>query len=67
MNPSSVALGDLAGRKVLDLVVAHRGENKVAVLSGNGDGTFKAAVPYAVELRPPRSSSLTLTAMARQT
>jgi Bacterial Ig-like domain (group 3)/FG-GAP-like repeat len=52
VSPSSVALGDMGGRKILDLIVAHRDENKIAVLPGNGDGSFKAAVPYAVGTAP---------------
>ena len=52
MSPSSVALGDLAGRKVLDLAVAYRGDNKVALLSGNGDGSFKTSVTYAAGTAP---------------
>ena len=52
MSPSSLALGDLAGRKVLDLAVAYGGENKVAILTGNGDGSFKAPVTYATGTSP---------------
>ena len=42
-SPSAVTLGDLNGDGVPDLVAAYRADNKVGVLLGNGDGTFKAA------------------------
>ncbi len=51
-NPSSLALADLNGDKILDLVVAHRADNKVAVLPGVGDGTFKSSTTYAVGTAP---------------
>ena len=47
-NLSSVALADLRGIGVLDLVVSQEGESSVAVLHGNGDGTFQAPTAYAV-------------------
>src|SRR5205809_4186120 len=39
----TVAVGDFNGDGVPDLVVANEGCNNVAVLLGNGDGTFRAA------------------------
>jgi hypothetical protein len=50
-NSSSVAVGDFNGDGKLDLAVANPGlgnfsEGNVSILSGNGDGTFKAAVNY---------------------
>lgn len=50
----SVALGDLRGNGILDLVVANKFSddegssdyNAVDVLLGNGDGTFQSAVSY---------------------
>ena len=58
-GPTSVAIGDLNGDRKPDIVVTNlvtgRGPqlgNTVSVLLGNGDGTFKAAVDYAVGSRP---------------
>jgi hypothetical protein len=45
-GPESVALADLDGVNGLDAVVAERSAGTVAVLLGNGDGTFAAPVHY---------------------
>ncbi len=47
-GPSTVAVGDLTGNGILDLVVADAASNTVSVLLGNGDGTFQAPRQYAV-------------------
>jgi hypothetical protein len=39
-NPQGLALDDLTGNGILDLVVADAGTNSVSVFPGNGDGTF---------------------------
>jgi hypothetical protein len=57
-SPQSVVVGDFDGRHyanglpILDLAVANAGTNDVSVLIGNGDGTFKPAVSYAVGVDP---------------
>jgi uncharacterized protein (DUF2141 family) len=43
----SVAVGDLNGDGKLDLAIGNSGLGTVAVLLGNGDGTFQTAVPYS--------------------
>ena len=51
-SPSSVALGNLSGSGVLDLVVTRTTDNAVAVMRGNGDGSFQVPVPYMVGAAP---------------
>src|SRR5437867_8353340 len=48
----TVAVGDFNGDGVPDLVVANEGSNNVAVLLGNGDGTFRAARFFPVGSSP---------------
>jgi hypothetical protein len=43
---ASVAIGDVNGDGIPDLVVADYGYDSAAVLLGNGDGTFQPAVLY---------------------
>ena len=45
-SPTSVALGDLNGDGMPDIVTANRYRNTVSVLLGKGDGTFAAQVDY---------------------
>jgi len=47
-EPAAVAVGDVNGDGIEDMVVANFHSNNVSVLLGNGDGTFKTAVDYAV-------------------
>ncbi len=57
-DPSAVVVGDVNGDTIEDIVVANSnlddtpGEDTVAVLIGNPDGTFNAPVSYAVGDRP---------------
>jgi len=51
-NPSSIALANIRGSGVLDLLVSRGTDNTVAILPGAGNGTFKTAVPYAVGNAP---------------
>ena len=45
--PDAVVVADLNGDGKPDLIIANSGSSTVAVLLGNGDGTFQAAVNYA--------------------
>jgi VCBS repeat protein/Big-like domain-containing protein len=51
-SPSSIALGDLSGRGVLDLLVASSSDNSVSVLKGKGDGSFEIPTSYEVGNSP---------------
>ncbi len=52
-NPISVAVADLNGDGVPDLVTANStGGGELNVLLGNGDGTFQAAVSFAPGISP---------------
>ena len=46
--PINVVTADFNGDGKLDLAVAHKADNSVYFLAGNGNGTFQPAVPYAV-------------------
>jgi len=52
--PTSVAVGDFNADGQPDLAVANASSNNVSILLGNGggDGTFQAAVNYAVDSGP---------------
>ena len=43
--PINVVSGDFNGDGKLDLIVSHKADNSIYFLAGNGDGTFKPAVP----------------------
>jgi hypothetical protein len=47
--PISVAVGDLRGNGILDLVTDNINTNTVSVLLGNGDGTFQAPIQYPID------------------
>ena len=51
-SPSSIALGDLSGRGVQDLLVASSSDNIVSVMHGNGNGSFQAPTAYKVGNSP---------------
>ena len=47
-NAVAIVAGDFNGDGKLDLAVAEQGSDSVAILLGNGDGTFQPAVDYTV-------------------
>ena len=49
VSPTSVVAGDFDSNGHLDLAVAAPNHRDIAVLSGNGNGTFQAAVHYALD------------------
>ena len=51
-NPRSVALADLSGSGVSDLVVSHATDNAIAVYRSDGKGSFQAPISYAVGAGP---------------
>jgi Bacterial Ig-like domain (group 3)/FG-GAP-like repeat len=51
-SPASLALADLQGQGVLNLVFSYSNKNAVAVMTGNGDGSFQAGVLYPVGNAP---------------
>ncbi|MBX5490922.1 MAG: VCBS repeat-containing protein, partial [Chloroflexi bacterium] len=51
-QPTSLAVADLNRDGKLDLAVANYGSGQVAVLLGNGDGTFGTAITYNVGTNP---------------
>jgi hypothetical protein len=50
--PSAVVVADLDGDFNVDLAVTNSNDDEVAVLLGNGDGTFQAAATYSVGSAP---------------
>src|SRR5260370_15781588 len=57
-DPASVAVGDFNGDGKLDLAAANYNSKSVAVLLGNGDGTFQAPLSFAVGAGARKSTRL---------
>lgn len=51
-SPASIAVDDLNGDGIPDLVIADSGSNQFWVLLGNGNGTFQTAVAYVLYYDP---------------
>ncbi len=51
-HPSCVAIGDLNGDGIPDLVLANSWSDNVSVLLGNGDGTFGAKTDFGTGVTP---------------
>jgi len=51
-QPFSVAIADINGDGIADIITANAASNTVSVLMGNGNGTFRPAQTYAVGSRP---------------
>jgi len=52
LGPISLLAADFNGDRKQDLVVANSDANSIAILLGNGDGTFQPHVDYATGLGP---------------
>src|SRR6516164_2031094 len=52
VKPLAVAVADVNGDGLADLVTANQGSNTVSVLLGNDNGTFAAAQNFAVGTHP---------------
>jgi FG-GAP-like repeat/FG-GAP repeat len=48
LNPVAIQAADFNGDGKMDLAIANRGSATVAILFGNGDGTFQDAVTYTL-------------------
>ena len=61
-NPSTLVIGDIDGDGKVDVIALNYNFGTVAVLKGNGDGTFQAPVEYATSESPFNGAALDLNA-----
>jgi hypothetical protein len=52
LRPFQVAVADLTGNSIPDIVTANRSDNSVSVLLGNPDGSFQTRETYPTGLQP---------------
>lgn len=60
-SPSALAVGDLRGSGIPDIVVANNGTSNVSVLQGDGHGAFRATATYATGKNPNSIALASLT------
>jgi len=60
-QPFSVAVADLTGDGIPDIITANAASNTLSVLLGNGNGTFRPQQTYAVGSRPYSVAAADLT------
>jgi len=53
-KPQAIAIGDLNGDAIPDVVTANGGSDDVSILLGNGDGTFRPHEEYGDMVAPQR-------------
>lgn len=56
--PAAIVTGDFNRDGKLDIAVAHYGSNKISILFGNGDGSFRQRVTVDTRKAPNLASSL---------
>jgi hypothetical protein len=51
-TPFGIAVADIDGDKILDIVIADVWGNQIVVLLGKGDGSFQSPLTYPAGLQP---------------
>ena len=51
-NPTSIAVGDLNGDGMADLITTNIGSDSLSILLGNGDGSFRDPVTMRLPEQP---------------
>lgn len=52
VRPTSVAVADLTGNGVMDLIVSSSGDNSIKIVPGHGDGSFDDSSPRSLPTGP---------------